>query len=390
MKIFKVGGCVRDQLLGIKASDNDYVVVGSSVSEMIKLGFKQVGKSFPVFLHPKTKEEYALARKEKKSGVGYLQFDFDTSKHVSLFDDLKRRDLTINAIAIDEYGKYIDYFGGIKDIERGLLKHVSKAFIEDPLRVIRVARFVASLNFKVHLGTIKIMQSIVNSNELLTLSKERKTIELLKALNGEWFYKFFRILYKISLKDNKNINALVQTYPEFQIIYQENYFRKFKKFAENLILNKEITKFEKIILIYAFIFLIPYFKNKKNIIKVTFISIIFSNHDFKMLNLLINNYNKILEFKKLNSGKIYDLLISLDFLRRPKRFNTFIMLLDVFFKSLNSKKGINNLIICNNIAGNLQKLNYQDIIKNIPDNQKKNVIKTAIVNYINNYLKKRG
>lgn len=386
MKIYKVGGCVRDQLLGANASDNDYVVVGSSVEEMIKLGFKQIGKSFPVFLHPKTKEEYALARKEKKSGVGYLQFIFDTSKYVSLYDDLKRRDLTMNAIAIDKNGKYIDYFGGVKDIRRGILKHVSRAFIEDPLRVIRVARFVATLNFKIYPSTIKIMRDIVSYDELLVLSKERKTLELQKALKGKWFYKFFRVLYKITPKINKDKNALLQTYPEFLIIYQSNYFRQFKKFIDNLNLHVNISNSEKIILIYAFILLIPFFKDKKHIITVLPISVIFSTYDFKMLNLLINNFKKILEFKKLNSESIYDLLISIDFLRRSKRFSEFTTLLDIFFTSLNNKKGKNNLKDCNDIVRNLYNLNYQQIIKDIPDSQKKGAIKEAIVCHIDNYL----
>jgi len=139
MKIFLVGGAIRDELLGIPFNEKDWVVVNSSHKEMIKQGFKQVGKNFPVYLHPKTKEEYALARKEIKTGKGHKKFSFDTKTNISLKEDLKRRDITINAIAKDESGKLYDPFGGIKDLKHRRIRIVSKAFSEDPLRLFRVA-----------------------------------------------------------------------------------------------------------------------------------------------------------------------------------------------------------------------------------------------------------
>ena len=135
MKIYRVGGAIRDRILKLKAKDSDYVVVGSTEGEMIERGFKKVGKDFPVFLHPETKEEYALARKERNIGSGHKAFNFDFSPEVSLEEDLKRRDITINAIAEDEYGNLIDPYGGIDDLKNGVIRHVSSAFIEDPLRV---------------------------------------------------------------------------------------------------------------------------------------------------------------------------------------------------------------------------------------------------------------
>ena len=144
MKIYKVGGSVRDKILGKLAQDNDYVVVGATVKEMLEQGYKQVGKDFPVFLHPETNEEYALARKERKTSSGHKGFDFNFEKDVTLEEDLYRRDLTINAIAEDKDGNLIDPFNGLEDIKRKKLKAVSKAFSEDPLRALRVARF--SLN----------------------------------------------------------------------------------------------------------------------------------------------------------------------------------------------------------------------------------------------------
>ena len=133
MKIYRVGGAIRDRILKLKAKDSDYVVVGSTEGEMIEKGFKKIGKDFPVFLHPETNEEYALARKEKNIGSGHKAFNFDFSPEVSLEEDLKRRDITINAIAEDEHGNLIDPYGGIDDLKNGVIRHVSSAFIEDPL-----------------------------------------------------------------------------------------------------------------------------------------------------------------------------------------------------------------------------------------------------------------
>ena len=143
MKTYQVGGSVRDQLLGLPAVDRDYVVVGATVDEMLAAGFQPVGKDFPVFLHPKTKEEYALARTERKSGRGYAGFAFQAAPNVTLEADLLRRDLTINAMALEADGTLIDPYGGAKDIAAKVLRHVSDAFAEDPLRVLRLARFAA-------------------------------------------------------------------------------------------------------------------------------------------------------------------------------------------------------------------------------------------------------
>ena len=158
MQIFLVGGAVRDRLLKIKIKDRDWVVIGSSPSEMLSDGYTQVGQDFPVFLHPKTQEEYALARTERKQGRGYTGFTCNSSKSVTLEEDLIRRDLTINAMAQAEDGTLIDPYGGQKDLKNKVLRHVSSAFTEDPLRVLRVARFAA--RFK-HLG-FSIAQETLN------------------------------------------------------------------------------------------------------------------------------------------------------------------------------------------------------------------------------------
>jgi len=185
MKIYLVGGAVRDKILGIPVNDKDYLVVGSTPEEMIKLGYKPIGKDFPVFLHPDTKDEYALARTEKKVGKGYHGFKFYTSPDVTLEEDLRRRDITINAIAEDDDGNIFDPFNGKADIKNKIIRHVSDAFIEDPLRVLRVARFAALDNeFKIQAETLTLMKKIVLSGELKALSVERVVAEVQKGLGG--------------------------------------------------------------------------------------------------------------------------------------------------------------------------------------------------------------
>ncbi|CAI3938619.1 MAG: CCA tRNA nucleotidyltransferase [Alteromonas macleodii] len=197
MQVYLVGGAVRDALLNRKVVERDYVVVGATPEEMLSQGFTQVGKDFPVFLHPKTQEEYALARTERKSGKGYTGFVCDASSSVTLEEDLLRRDLTVNAIAQDNYGKLIDPYGGKKDLENRLLRHVSEAFSEDPLRVFRVARFAtryAYLGFTIATETMALMQSMAQSGELSTLSAERVWQETKRSLLEKTPHVFFTVL----------------------------------------------------------------------------------------------------------------------------------------------------------------------------------------------------
>jgi tRNA nucleotidyltransferase (CCA-adding enzyme) len=182
MKIYQVGGAVRDELLGRPVTDRDYVVVGATPEEMERAGFRPVGKDFPVFLHPRTHEEYALARTERKSGRGYKGFTVHAAPDVTLADDLARRDLTINAIARDEQGRLVDPFGGAADLAAGVLRHVSPAFAEDPVRVLRVARFAARLGFRVAPETLQLMRDMVASGEVDALVPERVWQELARGL----------------------------------------------------------------------------------------------------------------------------------------------------------------------------------------------------------------
>lgn len=204
MKTYLVGGAVRDQLLGLAVHDKDWVVVGATVEKMLELGFQQVGKDFPVFLHPDSKEEYALARTERKQGRGHTGFTIHASPEVTLEEDLLRRDLTINAIAQDPSGRLIDPCNGLADINQRTLRHISDAFSEDPLRVLRVARFHAKLS---HLGftiapkTLKLMTAMCRAGELSTLSPERIWTECQKGLKETSPQTFIYSLYQCDALD---------------------------------------------------------------------------------------------------------------------------------------------------------------------------------------------
>ncbi|MCY4043547.1 MAG: multifunctional CCA addition/repair protein [Cellvibrionales bacterium] len=214
MKTYLVGGAVRDKCLNLPVIDKDWVVVGSTPEQMLAKGFVQVGKDFPVFLHPKTKEEYALARQERKAGVGYTGFICDFAPTVTLEEDLLRRDLTINAMAESQDGDMIDPYQGQKDLERKQLRHVSPAFSEDPLRVLRVARFAArfaNLGFTVAPETMALMQTMVQSNELKSISAERIWRETEKALTSNTPRVYFEVL--------RACGALKQLFPEIDALF---------------------------------------------------------------------------------------------------------------------------------------------------------------------------
>ncbi len=204
MLIYEVGGSIRDERLGLAAYDRDWVVVGSSAEELIAKGFKQVGSSFPVFLHPESKEEYALARSERKVSAGYSGFEVQADKSITLEEDLFRRDLTVNAIAREKNGSLIDVFNGLKDIENRVLRHISDAFVEDPLRVLRVARLQARLSdlgFYISAETLELMRVISKSGELEALSAERVWLETMRALQEPHPEAYFRVLGQVGALD---------------------------------------------------------------------------------------------------------------------------------------------------------------------------------------------
>jgi tRNA nucleotidyltransferase (CCA-adding enzyme) len=214
MEVYLVGGAVRDELLGRAPKERDWVVVGATAEDLARQGMQQVGRDFPVFLHPETHEEYALARTERKSGTGYYGFTTDSSPTVTLEQDLARRDLTINAVARATDGRLIDPYGGQRDLDARLLRHVSPAFVEDPLRVLRVARFAArfaGLNFRVADDTLALMREMSRGGELKALVPERVWQETKRALEEEAPQVFFQVL--------RDCEALAHVFPEVDALF---------------------------------------------------------------------------------------------------------------------------------------------------------------------------
>ena len=211
VKIYRVGGSVRDELLGRAVEDRDWVIVGATPEMLIASGYRPVGRDFPVFLHPETREEHALARTERKHGRGYRGFEFFASPEVTLEQDLGRRDLTINAMARDADGTLIDPFHGARDLRAGILRHVSPAFAEDPLRVLRVARFAARFGFAVAPETVRLMRQVVASGELAELAPERVWQELARGLMEPHPSRMLAVL--------RDCGALARVLPEVEAVF---------------------------------------------------------------------------------------------------------------------------------------------------------------------------
>lgn len=214
MKVYLVGGAVRDEQLGLPVSERDWCVVGATPAEMREAGYRQVGKDFPVFLHPDTGEEYALARTERKTAAGYHGFEFQTDPDVTIEDDLGRRDLTINAIAKDDKGNLVDPHGGITDLRDRVLRHVSDAFVEDPVRVLRVARFAArfsSLGFAIASETMSLLRSMTDNGEIDALVPDRVWKETELALIGHDSRVYFETL--------RECGALAVLFPEVDRLF---------------------------------------------------------------------------------------------------------------------------------------------------------------------------
>ncbi len=252
IKIYRVGGAIRDKILQIESNDNDYVVVGATPEDMKELGFFSVGKEFPVFIDPKTKEEYALARRERKSGDGYLGFQFDI-EDVSLKEDLQRRDLTINAIAEDSNGEIIDPFEGVQDITTRTLRHVSSSFKEDPVRVLRIARFRATLphNFQIANETKKFVGEMKDSGELQYLQPDRVRMELNKVLEKGDIYTFFQTLRELDILND--IFPSINSFSRVQLLKNRLYFddliailsidNSLDELSKNLKISKQSLRF---------------------------------------------------------------------------------------------------------------------------------------------------
>ena len=338
MEFYLVGGAVRDKILKINSKDKDFVVLNGSIEEMVKLGYKQVGKSFPVFIDPNTGFEYALARKEKKISKGHKSFEFIFSKDTTLIEDLRRRDLTINAIAQDKSGRHIDPFNGIIDIKNKVLRHVSNAFIEDPLRLFRVARFSATLNFTVHRKTELLLKDIVKSKELLFLSKYRISSEFIKAVNSKNVTNFFNVLTNCGA-----LHQLVGIHRKINTIINDNRVGTMNMITNSYKYNL-LTTDEKIICLMFFLKLKTDNKSFYNNAHQKLIIFTSKKDNEALLLNLIENIQILTNFLKTKPEKIIR-----------------------FFKKLNVSRNLDQLKICLNIINVIfQKNNYKtDLIYNL-------------------------
>lgn len=374
MEFYLVGGAVRDKILNIKSKDKDFVVVNGSIEEMVKLGYKQVGKSFPVFIDPNTGFEYALARKEKKINKGHKSFEFIFSKDTTLTQDLRRRDLTINAIAQDKSGNYIDPFNGIKDIRNKVLRHVSDAFIEDPLRLFRVARFSATLNFTVHRETEYLLKDIVNSKELLFLSKFRISSEFIKAVNSKNVINFFEILTKCGA-----LHQLIGTHRKINKIINDN-----KVGTMNIIINSKkyslLTKNEKMICLLLFLKLKTDNRNFYNNANQKLSKFIDKKDNEVLLLNLIENIQISTNFLNAQPEDIFKFFKKLNVSRNLTQLKSFLNIINVIFLKNNYRTDkIYNLAI------SVKNVKIDKMLLLSPIEIKKR-IKNEIIQLINKFL----
>ena len=360
MKIYLVGGAIRDKLLKLKIKDKDFVIVGSSEKELLDKGYKQIGKYFPVFINPKDRDnsQYSLARSERKIAPGYRGFEVSTNNNISLKDDLKRRDITINAIAQNlETNEIIDYFNGEKDLKNRIIRHVSQAFNEDPTRILRVARFatqLADFNFKVANDTIKLMADMVDNKEIESLVAERIWQETESALKYKKVSIFFLTLNKC--------NALSYIFFPIAKLLQQN---------KNLIYiadNNNLLPEQKWALLLA---------NVKTVEVYDICKKLKCPKVFEKLAIIASRYYKFCQqFQKQSPDNIIIFLNYCGALRNHTLFTKIIQI----FKQLNV-----DIEIIKNISDKIRSINFKDmkqseIKKNIL-NVKKQIITNALKNY---------
>ena len=329
MKSYLVGGWVRDELLGHEKSDRDWVIVGGSEKELVELGFKKVGADFPVFLHPVTKEEYALARTERKTKPGYHGFSVSSSKSITLEEDLRRRDFTINAMAKDPYtGNLIDPFGGQLDLQSGILRHVSDAFVEDPLRVLRGARFAARLNFLVAEETSQLMQKIVRRNELALISPERIWKEFDNAMGEKYPFRFLEVLH--------HCGALKELFPEINAIFCGHHPYILGKLV-SLLTRGKIGKEKKSILLSAVVAQIGEtgreYKTRENrglnLIKEFSARLRIPKEHRELSELFFTSRMKIDSIRGMKNNQVVAFLEEADAYRRTERFEKLLSVYEI-------------------------------------------------------------
>ena len=363
MKIYLVGGAVRDQLLNISVIDKDYLVVGSSPQEMLDLGFKPIGKDFPVFLHPKTKEEYALARTEKKVGIGHKGFTFYASPEITLEQDLERRDITINAIAVDANNNYIDPFNGIDDLKKNVIRHVSSAFEEDPLRVLRVARFKAKLNsFTIHEKTYDLMNRIVLSGEINNLSAERMMMELKKGFEEEHAFSMLEVL--------NDCGAIDYIFPKIEFKNNKDKIKNVLHASHHLC--KSASNKRLLLFLLAANSIENNIDNRiyENIKKISLPSF-----EKRLIELIEKYISELVRLSSIENSKQLDLLYRFDFFRRPEILNESFELIELIKKDNENHSLL--IELSRKLIKSFQKLisnNRSEIDKSLSGEQIKKVI----------------
>lgn len=306
MRVYLVGGAVRDKLLGLSVSEKDWVVVGATPAIMVAKGFKPVGKEFPVFLHPETHEQYALARTERKISKGYKGFTFYAAPDVTLEDDLKRRDLTINAIAETPEGKLVDPYGGQQDLKNKIMRHVSSAFHEDPVRILRVARLATKFpGFSIHPDTLALMKKIVQRGEVDALLPERVWQEWVRSLDNKKPTRFFEVL--------NNCDAL-------SILFPEIYLNGKGIAALDLITNKTSSS----VIRFAALLHNLSCKTIQSLAQRYRLP-----NEYTELALLTAHFRSLYaNSDKMNENELLNFIMKTDALRRDRRFEQFILVCD--------------------------------------------------------------
>ncbi|MBM88538.1 MAG: multifunctional CCA addition/repair protein [Gammaproteobacteria bacterium] len=403
MDSYLVGGAVRDKLLQLPVKDKDWVVVGARIEDLVAKGYRQVGKGFPVFLHPETNQEYALARTEKKIGPGYTGFVFDTSEKITLEQDLFRRDLTINAMAESRTGEVIDPYGGQEDLKNKILRHVSSAFSEDPLRVLRVARFAARLNhlgFKVAQETMELMVSMVASGELDTLVAERVWHETEAALTSPSPQEFIRIL--------RQCEALKIVLPELDALFGVR--QPEKRHPENDIGIYMLMCLEQV-------------AKKSNDSAVRYATMVHDvgkaftdqsksssdsehetlglslqrkiakrlrvpNEHANLAALVCEHRSKLLRIESLGPSEILNMLESLDALRRPERLEKFLLACeaDAKYQSNIEKGEYPQRDYLTAILKEFSKLNFESLLASDTQNSPAKLVRNARLTIISNKI----
>ncbi|API87511.1 CCA tRNA nucleotidyltransferase [Francisella uliginis] len=366
MKIYLVGGAVRDKLLGLPHKDKDWVVVGATEQQMLSAGYIKINASFPVFINPKTKEEYALARAEKKVAKGYHGFETFYSKDITLEDDLKRRDLTINSIAMSKDGNIIDPFNGQQDIKDRILRHTSKAFIDDPLRVIRLARFKAQFshfNFSIAPETKKLVKEISKTDELSHLTKERLHIEFIKALTNPKI--FFETLDELSSleKTLPTIKSLLIAIPNTTFFNNPNYINSDTK--------------QKITLCFL--------ETPKIYLEHLKKELLLTNEQFKILNAAIS-IKQILE-DEINASTAFNLIKNANLLRNKILLKDSIEVYIKYISITKAKKTLRSHKSLQKAIDLINNLNVKNIVANTHKSDLKNSLNNLYIDTIKNELK---